>query len=534
MKNDYLHLASNKQVRKMLIKIGYTQELVLFSDCLVKINKKGKEQTRALMITDRAIYNLLPNDLKKCKRRILLEQVGGISVSQTSNEFVIHVKDEYDYRFKSSRKLDVAEVISRAVSVYFNRKVKKIERQQATLENIAITKKEARIQTREQRRLRYEALLREDGESDDEDMEDTQDTKAMGVDVDDGLGLPGRPIEHVTVADFDFLKVLGRGNFGKVMQVRKKNTGKVFAMKILKKQAILQKQQLDHTWSERNILARSNHPFLMKMRWAFQTKAKLYFVLDFYTGGELFFHLKKQRRFSESQARIIVAEVAMALGHLHSLGVVYRDLKPENILVDLSGHICLTDFGLSKKLDEDDEALTFCGTPEYLAPEMIQGAGHNKAVDWWALGILLYELVVGIPPFYSKDVKKMYDSILWGILRFPPFVSDDCQNVIEMLLIREPRRRLGSSERDVDEIREQPFFRKLDWDRLYNREVEPLYKPPRAKNPASTINFEESFLRQPAAETPSEEVRGSDADGFTFFSFDFRKENRNGLENRLE
>lgn len=323
--------------------------------------------------------------------------------------------------------------------------------------------------------------------------------------------------EHVTVEDFEFLKVLGRGNFGKVMQVRKKNTDEIFAMKILKKAAIIAKRQVDHTWSERNILAQSQHPFLMKLRWAFQTGAKLYFVLDYYRGGELFFHLKQKRRFSEQEARIIVAEVAMAIGYLHSLDVVYRDLKPENILLDHSGHICLTDFGLSKELSPDQEAFTFCGTPEYLAPEIIQGAGHNKSVDWWSIGILLYELTVGIPPFYSRNVNEMYDKIQHGMLRFPPFLSEDCKSMIVSLLVRDPDKRIGAGHRDIDEIREHAFFRVLDWQKLYDRDIDPPYKP-RVKGKSDTSNFEKLFTNEPVVDSPTD-ASSEGNDIFVDFTF---------------
>merc|ERR1712087_644848 len=202
--------------------------------------------------------------------------------------------------------------------------------------------------------------------------------------------------------------------------------------------------------------------FLMHLRYAFQTEAKLYFVLDYYRGGELFFHLKKKRRFTEYQAMIFVAEVAMALGHLHSLDVIYRDLKPENILLDDRGHVCLTDFGLSKDLGPDDaEARTFCGTPEYLAPEIVMNKGHGKPVDWWSLGILLYELTVGIPPFYSQNVHEMYQYIKQAALRFPPKLSAPCKTLITGLLKRNPKQRLGSGENDWKDIQKADFFSNL-------------------------------------------------------------------------
>jgi len=183
--------------------------------------------------------------------------------------------------------------------------------------------------------------------------------------------------------DFEFLKVIGRGSFGKVMQVRYKRDSEIYAMKILRKKQIIARNQIDHVKAERKILQALQHPFLVKLRFAFHTESKLYFVLDYYRGGELFFHLKKKKKFSEEETRIILAEIALALGHLHSLDVIYRDLKAENILLQETGHVCLTDFGLSTPLDPlNPVAQTFCGTPEYLSPEIVGHKRHGKAVDW--------------------------------------------------------------------------------------------------------------------------------------------------------
>jgi len=283
------------------------------------------------------------------------------------------------------------------------------------------------------------------------------------------------------------------------MQVKKKSTGKVFAMKILKKRAIIARNQVEHTKAERKILQALQHPFLMTLRYAFQSKEKLYFVLDYFQGGELFFHLKTKRRFSEEVARLYVAEIALALGHLHSLQYIYRDLKPENILLDDVGHVCLTDFGLSKDVEEGDKAHTFCGTPEYLAPEIVTGTGHDKAVDWWSLGILLYELTVGIPPFYSQNVNEMYNKIQHGVLRFPPFLSEPCKNLIVGLLNRDPTKRLGSKD-DVEDIKTHAFFATLNWDKLTKKEIDPPYKP-KVKAVDDTSNFDDTFTKEPVVDS---------------------------------
>merc|ERR1712154_478894 len=207
-------------------------------------------------------------------------------------------------------------------------------------------------------------------------------------------------------------------------------------------------------------------------------------------------------------------------GHLHSLDVIYRDLKPENILLDHSGHVCLTDFGLSKDLGpQNDDAHTFCGTPEYLAPEIVMNLGHGKAVDWWALGILLYELTVGIPPFYSQNVNEMYRKIQEAPLLFPPNLSNPCKDLITKLLERDPKKRLGSSDLDVKEIERHPFFKDLSFDKLYKKEIEAPYKP-NVKGIDDTSNFDEMFLKEAVVDSHAAKptLKQGD-DGFADFTF---------------
>lgn len=327
-------------------------------------------------------------------------------------------------------------------------------------------------------------------------------------------------------------------------------------LQILKKSALIARNQVEHTKSERKILQDLSHPFLMALRFAFQTSQKLYFVLDYYKGGELFFHLKHKRRFREPEARLMVAEVGLALGHLHKNDIVYRDLKPENVLMDERGFLCLTDFGLSKDIKPRQEAHTFCGTPEYLgrlhynmnrpanpshrmstAPEIVRGDGHGQAVDWWSLGILLYELTIGIPPYYSQNVHEMYQKIQTGVsiylslesvchrltrpmaqvLRFPPFLSDNCKDLIVRLLNRNPLERLGSGGNDFDEIRAHPFFQSIDWDALMRKDVQPLYVPKVKDHDADTSNFDSQFTSEPVVDSYVQDSQI--INGFVNFTF---------------
>ena len=226
-------------------------------------------------------------------------------------------------------------------------------------------------------------------------------------------------------------------------------------MKVLKKENIVKRNQVEHTRTERSVLGYVRHPFVVGLQMAFQTRDKLFFVLDYCAGGELFCHLQRLGKFAEPRARFYTAELVLALAHVHALGVVYRDLKPENVLLDARGHVRLTDFGLSKEgvTLHAKGAHSFCGTPEYLAPEILARRGHGRAVDWWSLGALLYEMLTGLPPFYSRDREKLFEGIKHGELGYPGHLSPDAKAILRALLERDPARRLGSGPGDADEIR---------------------------------------------------------------------------------
>jgi len=308
-------------------------------------------------------------------------------------------------------------------------------------------------------------------------------------------GANGSVEEKITIKDFDLLNVVGKGSFGKVMQVRKKDNGKIFAMKVLNKKTIIERNELAHTQAEKNILQKLVHPFLVNLLYAFQTDDKLYFIMDYINGGELFFHLQKEEKFSDDRVRFYCAEIICGLEYLHAKGVLYRDLKPENILLTEDGHICMTDFGISKEglISDDDKTVTFCGTPEYLAPEILQGKSYGKAVDWWSFGTLMYEMLTGLPPFYSQDVQEMYNKIMNDKLVFPPHVSGDARGLLTSLLERSPERRL----QDAKTIKAHPYFKGLDWDAIVRKEVEPPFVP-NVKGKTDTSQVDAEFL----AETP--------------------------------
>ncbi|MEQ2215763.1 Serine/threonine-protein kinase Sgk1 [Xenoophorus captivus] len=253
---------------------------------------------------------------------------------------------------------------------------------------------------------------------------------------------------RIKPCDFDYLKIIGKGSFGKVLLARHRETTNYYAVKVLQKKMILKKKEQKHIMAERSVLMKNiKHPFLVGLHYSFQTTDKLYFVLDYVNGGELFYHLQRERIFLEPRARFYAAEIASALGYLHSLHIVYRDLKPENILLDSQGHIVLTDFGLCKEgLEPNGTTSTFCGTPEYLAPEVLQKQAYDRTVDWWCLGSVLYEMLYGLPPFYSRNTAEMYNNILHKAPVLKPNVSNSGRELLEGLLQKERSERLGAKD----------------------------------------------------------------------------------------
>ena len=302
---------------------------------------------------------------------------------------------------------------------------------------------------------------------------------------------------HYGPEDFQILKLIGKGTFGQVYQVRKKDTKRIYAMKVLQKKVIVQKKEVAHTVGERNILVRTamtDSPFIVGLKFSFQTPTDLYLVTDYMSGGELFWHLQKEGRFDEKRAKFYIAELILAFQHLHVHDIVYRDLKPENILLDANGHIALCDFGLSKaNLTKNDTTNTFCGTTEYLAPEvLLDEAGYTKMVDFWSLGVLVFEMCCGWSPFYAEDTQQMYKNIAFGKVRFPrDTLSTEGRNFVKGLLNRNPKHRLGAID-DAEELKRHPFFADIDWEALTRKLITPPFKP-KLKSETDTSNFDPEF-----------------------------------------
>lgn len=302
----------------------------------------------------------------------------------------------------------------------------------------------------------------------------------------------------MTTEDFEPLRCLGKGTYGTVHLVKQRLTGRLYAQKQFKKASlVVHKKLVEQTKTERQILESVNrHPFVVKLFYAFQDQEKLYLILEYGQGGELFTHLNTEKMFPESVAAFYMAEMLLAISHLHNdLGVVYRDLKPENCLLDSEGHLLLTDFGLSKVSaeEEDDSCKSILGTVEYMAPEVILGKKYGKAVDWWSFGALGYDLMTGNPPFRGQNHAKIQDNIVKQKLSLPYFLGPDAKDLLTRLLRKDPNKRLGANmPKDLELIKRHRFFRKIDWKKLAARELEPPIQP-MITDPELAENFSPEF-----------------------------------------
>ncbi|KAG5896711.1 hypothetical protein JTB14_014587 [Gonioctena quinquepunctata] len=274
------------------------------------------------------------------------------------------------------------------------------------------------------------------------------------------------------IEDFHIIKTIGTGTFGRVVLCKNKETDEYGAMKILCLADVIRLKQVEHVKNEKNILQEIRHPFIVNMLWCDRDESCIYMLFDYVCGGELFSYLRNAGRFTSSTGNFYSAEIVSALEYLHSKSIVYRDLKPENLLLDKDGHLKITDFGFAKKLS--DRTWTLCGTPEYLAPEIIQSKGHNKAVDWWALGVLIYEMLAGYPPFYDDNPFGIYEKILSGKIEWPKHLDT----------------RLGNMKSGADDIKRHRWFKGIDWHDVFHRKLTPPFVP-KIMYDGDSSNFDE-------------------------------------------
>ncbi|KAF8558382.1 hypothetical protein OG21DRAFT_1455993 [Imleria badia] len=326
----------------------------------------------------------------------------------------------------------------------------------------------------------------------------------------------------VGLDDFNFLAVLGKGNFGKVMLAEEKKTNALYAIKVLKKEFIIDNDEVESTRSEKRVFlaaARERHPFLLGLHSCFQTETRVYFVMEYVSGGDLMLHIQR-KQFSLRQAKFYASEVLLALEYFHANGIIYRDLKLDNILLTLDGHVKVADYGLCKEdMWFGSTTSTFCGTPEFMAPEILLEQRYGRAVDWWAFGVLTYEMLLGQSPFRGDDEDEIFDAILEDEPLYPITMPRDAVSILQKLLTRDPTRRLGSSKADAEEIKRHPFFKDISFDDVFNKRIPPPYFPT-INGSADTSNFDEEFTREQPTLTPVHgQLSARDQQEFAGFSW---------------
>jgi len=301
----------------------------------------------------------------------------------------------------------------------------------------------------------------------------------------DPFDLAGKQLAY---GDFNLGKTLGTGAFGRVRFVTYKPTGNHYALKTLKKAAIIKMKQVDHMMSETSILVKLKHPFIVNMYGKFHDPRYVHLVLEYIVGGEFFTHLRKAGRFDNTASCFYGAQIASIFEYCHSLNIIYRDLKPENILINMDGYVKLTDFGFAKVIEH--RTYTLCGTPEYIAPEVLLNKGHGKPVDWWTLGILIYEMIVGYPPFVDEDPMGIYQKILSGKIVFPKIIDKNAKSLVKKLLTADLGKRFGNLKNGADDIKQHKWFHEISWDALLAKTVAAPFKPA-IKSATDTSNFED-------------------------------------------
>ena len=348
--------------------------------------------------------------------------------------------------------------------------------------------------------------------------------KSIDIKDDNPLGI------KLKTDDFEKIKLIGKGSFGEVFLVKMKTNDQIYAMKTLDKKTIKTYNQEEHTKSERDLMVKVDCPFIVDIKFAFQDKINLYLITEFMQGGELFFHLFREKRFKNEKAKFYLIEIILAIEFLHKQNMIYRDLKPENVLIDKDGHIKLTDFGLSKMLSKEKEkTYTICGTPQYLAPEILTSDGYDNSVDWWSLGCIMYKMLIGIDPFrFSKDDSlspEMYETDIF----IPDYVSREAVDLIKKLLVTNPKKRLGSGSEGAEKIKNHPYFKDVDWNKAWNKELAPPFVP-ELSDELDLRYFDRGFTDE-RIESYSEEDQDPTSQNTNFKGFTFVTESyeKNGL-----
>ncbi|EAX93225.1 AGC family protein kinase [Trichomonas vaginalis G3] len=319
--------------------------------------------------------------------------------------------------------------------------------------------------------------------------------------------------QQLSMDDFIPINVIGRGYYGKVTLCEKKSTGQRYAIKSVHKSRLMKAHKAITVINERNTLMKTDHPFIVHIYFAFQNSSKVYMGFEYVAGGDMAFHLHNLKKFEKHDVRLYIAELALAIEYIHRNNIIYRDLKPENILMDETGSVKLTDFGLVKDIAYSKGAHSFCGTPEYLAPEIIKSQKYGPKIDWWALGIVMYSFLYGQTPWYDDNMDKLFKKIISAPLEFPPDATSDEKDLIKNLLDRNPETR-----KDIRFLLHHPFFNGIKFKDILQRNIPHHYKPDIIQLGAPS-NFDHELLDEPILESLATPIH-EESDAFTGFSFD--------------
>ena len=484
-------------------------EIIYYSDKIDKINKLGIKQSRIIIITDEALYNL---NKKKLKRRIPLEIIKGITTSTLNDYFIIHCSnDEYDYYYFSVKKRTIFEILSKVYLKKTGNEINLYEINEESIWKYVTLKKDKKKDPKLSKMPEIEGknLFNSIYFSNNNKKIPLQKRSSKIQNNNNNNNI------NINLENFEFIKVIGRGNYAKIYLVMYKKTSEVFALKSIRKDQIISENIIYNILNEKEILSNNESEFILNLSFFFQTPERIYFVTPFIKGGDLFNLLKKKRHLTENLIRFYSAQIAIAISEIHESEFIYRDLKPENILIDEEGFIKLCDFGSCTRINLNKKTKDFAGTIYYASPEMIAGIGYDQMTDWWSFGILIYELLTGNVPFISHDKTRIFELIEMTEIKFPNeilnennekelfYPSKEIKDLIEKLLIKDPNKRLGKKN-GIEEIKTHSFYRDLNFDLVKKKKLKPLFKPNVSKEKFDISNFDDYFTQMEIKESPVE------------------------------
>ena len=495
---DELNLAEKPEIKAIIF-----HETLYYSGKVVKLNKWGLNQERTFIITDQAIYNL---EKKEVKRKFEIKKIMGITLSKKTDSFIIHgISPEYDYLVTSTNKFKIIEMIEIIYEALTSKELLFSIKDTNKLSIYVVTKKE-RLKKPDLNKMDLKNLMsiREYIESEG-NVE--LNTHSVSLNLENNFFRPNQKFRDEKIENFEFLNIIYKGNNSCIYLANYKKDKKKYALKIIDKIYIINNNLIEQIKLEKNILSSFNDQCFCELKFFFMTETKIIFVMPFYEGGDLFQALINKKSFDESTICFWGVQIAFMFKLLHEQKIIYRDLKPENLIINHDGYLKLIDFGCAKIIENNNDlSSSFCGSPSYVSPEIINGDGHNLSTDWWSFGILLYELFYGFPPFYDRNLERNFDLIRYCKINFPSkkIINKDLKDLIMKLCEKDKEKRLGSKN-DFDEVIQHPFFKNSVIENIKNKMTNSPYTPV-INDDGKLINFDEAFTNMKFNEKEIEDV----------------------------